>query len=293
MDKNENTKKVEQYRYTYVVRYKYHEDGFETIGYYCSDSDTDLTKEIEVHFEIEEGDEYEIIYEVANDFNLDDYLSDTIVYLLKGDSKVKDNDYAKYHIAYIQYICNNCFFDKDKGSEYKKNVLSSVLKNLDLRKRSPMVKYVAYEILKIFNIQKDCNLNVRKQIELILDIQANGDIIYQLTTPYYIKSVQHHLDRIGNAYKIFEEKSQYRIGVLFLRIHKAFSENRFLKPKFVGDKGGIRNYTKFVDLLASYYGIDPPTYREKVLRDYIEKGERHTLYSTIKQEHNDVWISLM
>ena len=291
MDKRENMKQQEQYGYTYVVRYKYHEDDDkEYHGYYCCDSYDVPTNEIEEHFEIEEGDEYEIIYEVANDFSSDVYLSDAVIQLLQGDCEIEDEDFAQYYIAYIEVIYNECWYKKDAGDEYKRNVLSSMQKYIDLRKRSPMIKYVADKILDIFAIEKDNNLNVRKQIELILDAQVNENILSQLIQPNYIKSAQRHLDEIGAAYKIAEEKSLYRIGVLFLRVFKAFSQNGFILPKFIKRDGSIRNYTKLMKILANYYGIEPPTYREGKLMNYKEKGEKYTLYSTIKQEHNIVWL---
>ena len=311
MDKSEIVKQVKQYGYTYAVKYKYHKDDKVFIKYYCSDSYEFPTEEIEVLCEFEEGDEYEILYRVANDFNSDDYLSDAVIYLLQGDCEIKDKDYAKYQIAYIKVIYNECWYKKDEGDEYKKNVLTSVLKYLDLRKKSPLVKYVADEILKIFGIEKDKNLNVRKQIELILDAQANDNVLNHLISPNSIKAAQCYLDKIGEAYKITEEESLYRVGVLFLRIHKAFRESRFLRPRFIKDndkavsikkttskntkkhKGEIRNYTEFVKLLASYYGINTPTYREHVLRNYKEKGDEQTLFSVIKKEHEEIWNSIL
>ena len=170
-------KQVKQYGYTYVIRYKCHEDDKEFIKFYCSDSYEFPTEE---EIEFEEGDEYEIICQVANDFNSDDYLSDDVIHLLQGDWEIKDENYAKYHIAYIEVIYNECWYKKDEGDEYKKHVLTSILKYLDLRKKSPLVKYVADEILKIFCIEKDNKHNIRKQLELILDAQADDNFLNQL-----------------------------------------------------------------------------------------------------------------
>lgn len=289
MDKSEIIKQIKQYAFTFVVQLKYREDERAYIDYYCSDSDKDLAFKIEDCFGIEEGDEYEIIYTMSNDFNNDNFLSDMLISELTGDCTIQDEDYAKYSVGYISVLYNECCYT-DEGKQYKKDILNSVLKYLDLRRQKPIASHVINELFKIFGIEKDSKLNHRKQIELILDPSANGDILYQLAKKDYAKVVGKHLDRIGSAYKIQEEKSQYRRGVLFLKLFDYLNESHFLLSKFSYEDGAIKNYTTYMRLMASYFGFkSPPTYREGALKSYKETGKKSALYETIINEHRDVW----
>lgn len=279
---------VIQYGYTYVVKCKYHE-GDEVFCCFCSDSYSVSLKEIEQYLDLEEGDEFEIIYQWSNDFNFNDVLSDKIIYQLKGDCTLNDKEYTKYSIGYISFVYNNCISEKE---QYKKDVLSQMLRYIDLRRQNLMTIYVATEILKIFGIEIDERVNLRKQIELNIEPNVNEDILYQLSKKGYAKIVGHHLDKIGSAYKIYGEKSIYRIGILFLRMYEGLNERGFLSSTF-NNNGKIKNYTKLMRLMSSYYGISTPTYREAVLRMYKENGAKSTLFNTIRNEHIDVWLSLM
>lgn len=290
MDKSEIIKQIKQYAFTFVVQLKYREDDRTYIDYYCSDSDIDLAFKIEDSFGIEEGDKYEIIYTMSNDFNNDNFLSDMLISELKGDCPIQDEDFAKYSVGYISVLYNECCHT-DEGEQYKKDILISVLKYLDLRKQKPITLHVMNELFKIFGIEKDSKLNYRKQIELILDPTINGDILYKLAKKEFAKVVGNHLDKIGSAYKIQEEKSQYRRGVLFLKLFDYLNESHFLLPKFSYEDGAIRNYTTYMQLMASYYGFkNPPTYREGVLKRYKETGKKSALYDIIRNEHMDVWL---
>ena len=314
MEKSNLIKVYPKFGYTAIIRYKRQTDVYDSIGYYYLDYYEPKLEDIRDYFHFGNGDDFQI-WECRHEcFFYDDYLSDEIVEILICDEKIECDNRSKKGvekiIAYIIAIYEKCHNNKKERREYAKNVLTSVLKYLDLRKQNPIASYVASEILNIFNAERDDNLNVREQIKLFLEPKGDDSELYLLVKEDCVRVAQRHLDRIGEAYKITEEKSLYRIGVLFLRIHKAFSESRFLRPRFIKDKdkavsvkkttskntkkheGEIRHYSEFMELLASYYGISKPTYRELVLRDYREKGERYTLYSLIKTEHMDIWNSI-
>lgn len=276
-----------QYGYTYVVKYKYHDDNVEEIGYYCSDSDSVSLDEIKKQFEFEDEDEYEIVYQWSNDFNLDKILSDKVIFQLEGNGSLNDKEYAIYSIGYILILYNENIIGRE---QYKKEVLTAVLKYMDLRKQNLSTIYVVNGILGIFGIERNNNVNLRKQIELYLDPKANGEILYQLASSRYAKIVGHHLEKIGSVYKIHEEKSLYRIGVLFLRIFDALNGSGFLSSKFTYKDGRIGSYSKFMTLMSSYYGVANLNYREGVLRTYTEKGAKSSLYNIIRNEHLDVWL---
>ena len=70
---------MNKYDYTYIIRYRYHEEEDCKIGYYCSNScDFPTSEELYGYFNLEEGDEVEVEYQIANDFNGGKYLSDTV-----------------------------------------------------------------------------------------------------------------------------------------------------------------------------------------------------------------------
>lgn len=291
MNKSEIIKQIKQYAFTFVVQLKYREDERAYIDYYCSDSDKDLAFKIEDCFGIEEDDEYEIIYTMSNDFNNDNFLSDMLISELTGDCTIQDEDFAKYSVGYISVLYNECCHTNE-GKQYKKDILNSVLKYLDLRRQKPIASHVINELFKIFGIEKDSKLNHRKQIELILGDLTDEGVIYQLSNKDREKNVRYYLDRVGDAYKIHEEKSQYRIGVLFLRLHEALSTSNFISPTFTDKNKKIKNYNKFMSLMASYYRVKEIKYRRVVLENYREKGMKSTLYSRIRNEHNTAWGSL-
>lgn len=289
MNKSDIAKQIKQYEWTYIVRYKYHEDKSDFIDYYCFDSDDIPSDEkLKEHFYIEEGDEFEILYQWANDFNEDDVLSDGVIWLLQGKSDLDDIQYAKYNTLYISYIAYHVYGDERK--QYQRDVLASVLKYMDLRKQNSMTKYIVLEIFRIFDIEKDSSLNLRKQIELILEPKANDEILSKLVKVDYVKAMRKHLDRLGEEYQLSEEKSKYRIGVIFLRF---FYECTVWQPSFYNEDKTIRKYSEYMRLMAKYFGLDDEIkYREDKLKQYKPYGVARPLYSTIKAEHYDVWMTL-
>lgn len=286
--------------YTYVVKWEDKKHGETGFDYFYSDLH-DISSMVDEHYEFEGGGEikYEIWYIETNNFVNDEYLTFDITRALKGDTPVFENknederkEEARWYAAYIKELYDRFRIDKEKREDYKKSILESVLKFLDLRRQNPMTIYVIDEIFNIFDIKRNTNLNVRKQIELILRPKDNDYILIKLAKVGSEKTLRLHLDKIGEAYRIHEEKSQYRIGVLFLKFYD--TQRHLLSPSFIkpdSDKE-IKNYSKYMKLMASYYGIDTPTYREGILRKHKEQGMKQPLISTIRNEHMQVWLSI-
>ena len=267
------------------------------VGCYVTDDYNVSLSDILLHCDAWDEDHLEVLEIIPNNnFNYDDYLSDDVVYALKGDKHIfgdgSEKEKARWYVAYIGELYDRFFWNKEKREDYKNSVLRSVLKCMDLRSQNPVTIYVIDWILFYFNIQRNYNLNVRKQIKLILEPKDNDYILLELAKTSFEKPLRRHLDKIGEAYRIHEEKSQYRIGVLFLKFfdtQKHLLSSSFIKPN--SDKE-IKNYSKYMKLMASYYGIDTPTYREGILRKYKEQGMKSSLISTIRNEHMDVWLSI-
>ena len=264
---------------------------------YVTDNYDVSFSEIQHHFDVWDEEHWEMLEIIPNNnFNYDDYLSDDVVYALKGDKHIfgdgSEKEKARWYVAYIGELYDRFHMDKEKREDYKNSVLKSVLKCMDLRRQNPVTIYVIDWILFYFNIQRNYNLNVRKQIKLILEPKENDYILLELAKTSFEKTLRRHLDKIGEAYRIYEEKSQYRIGVLFLKFFD--TQKHLLSPNFIkpnSDKE-IKNYSKYMKLMASYYGIDTPKYREGILRKYKEQGMKSFLISTIRNEHMDVWLSI-
>lgn len=278
---------VQHYDYTYVVRYRYSEEDESRKGYYCNDTYDFYPTEDELKdfFNIEDGDELEILGQIGNDFNNDEILSDDIVSYLKGSPyAIKDKEYADDCLGYIIYASNILHLEEWKA--YKVEVMKSVLIHLDLRKQNPMMEYVLDRLFKIFAIERDNTVSLRKQIELIANPKAFNEILLKLAEPQDIKLLRRDLDWMDRLFHISEEKSRYTVGVLFL----LFSERcKFLLPsvKF--------NMTKCFGLLADYYGIEAPTYRQNELRTHeieVKGGKRRKLYDVMLSRNGDFWRAL-
>ena len=268
---------------------------------YVTDSYDVSLSNILLHCDAWDEDHLEVLEIIPNNFSYDDYLSDDVVYALKGDTPllfIYENEekgrmnVARWYVAYIGELYDRFFWNKEKREDYKNSVLKSVLKCMDLRRQNPVTIDVIDWILFYFNIQRNYNLNVRKQIKLILEPKENDYILLELAKTSFEKTLRRHLDKIGEAYRIHEEKSQYRIGVLFLKFYD--TQRKLLSPSFIKPNSNkeIKNYSKYMKLMASYYGIDTPTYREGILRKYKEQGMKSSLISTIRNEHMDVWLSI-
>ena len=297
MDKSEITSRIRDCKYTHIV--KFYQDGVSRIIPLCTVDGVLPIDYIEEELHLKQN-EYKVVFEIGNEFGLDDYLSDNIIDWLDpygstytNESSLTDNEVAKYVAAYIDYLYNYCGWGDNKDKEtLKRETLLSIVKYMDLRKKHPMTIPIIVEILNFFNIAYDTSLNLRTQIEQVLN-STTTDILNQLAKPDFAKILRRHLDKIGEAYKIIEEKSQYRIGILYLKMFYAFSKSGFLQSKHIKEDGSIRNYTRYMQLMTNYYGLNSvPTYREGVLKRYREKGAKNTLYATIKGEHYDVWLSL-
>jgi len=280
--------------WTHVIRWWDDEYGKAEaeVDYYITDNYDISSSEIELNFGVWDKEHWEMLAIIPNIFNYDDYLSDDVIFSLKNKEFILDKDVARWNVAYVKELYDRFYMDKEKREDYKKSVLKSVLKYMDLRRQNPMTQQVVDEIFSMFYIRRNENLNLRKQIELILKPKDNDYILNQLAQKDSKETLRLHLDKIGEAYRIYEEKSQYRIGVLFIKFFD--TQTTWLSPSFIYSKSEkkIKNYSKYMKLMASYYGIDPPTYREGILRKHKEQGEERTLISTIRHEDNHVWISI-
>ncbi len=278
---------VRHYDYTYIIRYRYSDEADSRIGYYCNDTYDfyPTSNELEGFFNIEDGDEIAILSQVANDFNNDVILSDSVISLLNGTSTLNEEEYIDRCLGYIAYISENLY--GEEWECYKRDVMKSVLLFMgDLRKQNAIVEITIKRLFKLFAIERNENISIRKQIEQIADPKADNEILLKLAEPQDIRLLRRHLDWMGRLYNIKEEKSRYMVGVVFL----LFSEKcKLLLPS-------VRyNMTKCFGLLADYYGIEPPTYRQNELRTHeieVKGGRRKKLYDVILGRNGDFWQAI-
>jgi len=284
---------IRRYTYTYIIRCKYGVNTESEIGYICTDSEVPLSEwDITDHFDMrDDGDEWEILRVVSNDFSYDDFLSNDLVGIFDGSYQSVSNDDVNDCLGYIEYIANYEERYGDGHDEYKRNIFKSVLEHLDLRKQNPIMEYAINRLLwNVFGIERNKKLNPRKQIELILQPNVNDEILYKLVKTDYIKAMRKHLDRLGEEYHLAEETSKYRIGIVFLRF---FYECNVWLPSFYNNNKKIRNYSEYMRLMSQYFGFsDEMNYREEKLKQYRPVGAIRPLYQTIKTEHYGVWMNL-
>lgn len=278
---------IRHYDYTYIIRYRYSEEDNSRIGYYCNNTydfyPTD--SELEGFFNIEDGDEIKILGQVANDFNNDEILSDAVIFLIKGTSTLNEEEYIDECLGYIKFISETLYSEEREC--YKSEVMKSVLLFMgDLRKQCAIVESTIKRLFKLFGIERDENISIRKQIEQIANPKADNEILLKLAEPQDIRLLRRHLDWMGRLFNIKEEKSRYMVGVVFL----LFSERcKLLLPT-------VRyNMTKCFGLLADYFGIEPPTYRQNDLRTYeieVKGGRRKKLYDVVLGRNGDFWQAI-
>lgn len=278
---------VRHYDYTYIIRYRYSEEADSRIGYYCNNTYDFYPTDSELvdFFNIEDGDEIEILSQVANDFNNDEILSDAVISLLNGTSTLNEEEYIDECLGYIKYISETLYAEELQC--YKSEVMKSVLLFMgDLRKQSAIVEITIKRLFKLFGIERDENISIRKQIEQIANPKTDNEILLKLAEPQDIRLLRRHLDWMGRLFNIKEEKSRYMVGVVFL----LFSERcKLLLPS-------VRyNMTKCFGLLADYYGIESPTYRQNDLRTHeieVKGGRRKKLYDVILGRNGDFWQAI-
>ena len=156
----------------------------------------------------------------------------------------------------------------------------------DLRKQDATVEYTINRLFKLFAIERDENISIRKQIEQIANPKIENEILIKLAEPQDIRLLKRHLDWMGRLFNIKEEKSRYMVGVIFL----LFSERcKLLLPSVK------YNVSKCFGLLAEYYGIVPPTYRQNELRTHeieVKGGRRRKLYDVILGSNGDFWQAI-
>lgn len=275
---------VRHYDYTYIIRYRYSEEDNSRIGYYCNDTYDFYPTDSELvgFFNIEDGDEIEILSQVANDFNNDEILSDAVISLLNGTSTLNEEEYIDECLGYIAYISETLYGEEREC--YKRDVMKSVLLFMgDMRKQNAIVEITIKRLFKLFAIERIENISIRKQIEQIADPKTKNEILLQLAEPQDIRPLKGKLDWMGRLYNFKEEKSRYMIGVVFLLFSDKCS---LLLPS-------VRyNMTKCFGLLADYYGIEPPTYRQNDLRTYeieVKGGRRQKLMDVVLGRNGDFW----
>ena len=240
--------------------------------------------EIKEDLEINDNDTFELFGHTANDFNGDDYLSDRLQYALTTEDTPKE--YVDLQLAYIttQYI------NKEDKIGIIKSLIELYQQKCNFKQFRKMYKvnlyalnrllYVLDEKVEIKSTRRDF---VVKQLRHILGYN-NDEVLLKLAAPQNVKVVKHYLNKLEQLYKIKEETSQYRVGIILM----LFIERcNLLLPTIQGKLSVASN------LIAEYYGIESPTYRRNVLYGYIDKNNpSNPLYKNIIHEQEEFWNML-
>lgn len=275
------------YGYTTVFRYVYENENIENFYYFCSDEYMPSDKEVDEikgDLEISDNDTFELFGHTANDFNGDNYLSDRLRFALTTEDAPKE--YVDLQLAYIttQYI------DKEDKIGIIKSLIKLYQQKCNFKQFRKMYKvnlyalngllYALDEKEEIKSIRRDF---VVKQLKHILGYN-NDEVLLKLTSKEHVRVVKHYLDKLEQLYKIKEETSQYKIGIVFM----LFIERcNLLLPTIQGKLSVASNF------IAEYYGIEAPTYRRNVLYGYIDKNNpSKPLYKNILHEQEEFWNML-
>lgn len=275
---------MELYEYTTAFRYVYENEGKEYFFYHCSNeympSDREV-EEIKEDLEIGDNDIFEMFGQTANDFNGDDYLSDRLRYALTTEDTPKE--YVDLQLAYIttQYI------DKEDKIGIIKSLIKLYQQKCNFKEFRKMYKVNLYALNKLLyaldekeEIKSTRRDFVVKHLRHILGYD-NDEVVLKLTSKENVRAVKHYLDKIEQLYKIKEETSQYRIGIIIM----LFIERcNLLLPTIQS------NLSVASSLIAEYYGIEAPTYRRNILYKRIDKDNpSQLLYKNILHEQEEFW----
>ena len=278
---------MELYEYTTAFRYVYENERKEYLYYHCSNEYMPTDKEIEVikdNLEIGDNDIFEFFGHTANEFNGDNYLSDRLRFALT--SKETPQEYADLQLAYIttQYI------NKEDKIEIIKSLTKLYQQKCNFKQLRKMYKvnlYALNRLLYALDEKKEIKSTRRdfvvKQLRHILGYN-NDDVLLKLTSKENVRAVKHYLDKLEQLYKIKEERSQYRVGIITMLF---IDRCNLLLPAI---QGKLSVASK---LIAEYYRIEAPTYRRDVLYKYIDKNNPSIpLYKNILHEQEEFWYML-
>ena len=234
--------------------------------------------------EIGDNDIFELFGHTANDFNGDNYLSDRLSSALTVENTPKE--YIDLQLAYIttQYI------DKEDKIGIIKSLIKLYQQKCNFKQYRNMYKVNLYALNKLLyaleereEIKSTRRDFVVTQLRHILG-NNNDEILLKLTSKENVRAVKHHLDKIEQLYKIKEEKSQYRVGIILMLFIDRCS---LLLPTI---QGKLSVASKFI---AEYYGIEAPTYRRNILYKYIDRNNpTRPLYKNIIHEQEEFWYRL-
>ena len=274
------------YGYTTVFRYVYKKESIENFYYFCSDeympSDKEVD-EIKEDLEIGDNDTFELFGHTANDFNGDDYLSDRLNSALTVEDTPKE--YVDLQLAYI----TTQYTDKEDKIGLIKSLIKLYQQKCIFKQFRKMYKVNLYALNKLLyvldekgEIKSTRRDVVVKQLRHILE--NNNEILLKLTSKENVRAVKRYLEKIEQLYKIKEETSRYRVGIILMLFIDRCS---LLLPTIQGKLSVASNF------IAEYYGIEAPTYRRNTLYKYIDKNNpTRPLYKNIIHEQEEFWHEL-
>ena len=243
-----------------------------------SDKEIELLKE---DLEISDKDFFELLGHTANDFNSNGYLSDGLGFVLTDENTSRE--YADLKLAYIM--------EQNISEEEKIEIVKSLIElyenKSDLKQYGIRFKVNQYALNKLlYTLGVDIKIETKRkdlvvnQLKSVLR-QDDNNILLKLVAAKDVKTLKSYLNKMEMLFKLKDEKSQYRIGIVLL----LFIERCKLLLPTIRD-----NLSMGTSLIAEYYGIEAPTYRRKKLTAYIDKNHpSKPLYDIIRNNHIDFW----
>lgn len=297
-----DTEKKYQWEWTFVYEYDDdpNEDGVvkRIRSYHCShyaiyDLSHDVANEIweekGIENEVEERNA-KIIREIPNDFNMDDILSDHVIFYLNNSFTSLFSNGGEDYTNYCE-ICNDCLLYiqsiyislrcSDEQNHYKNLVLKAIHDKLEY-KPSKTNTDVLKQLLNIFNITIDFQRGIKGQLLKLAKEKEYNEQLLVLTDSHHCKYLERKLIEMDNIFHFDKLKSKYEISVAFFWFGEFYPHFR-------------KNFT-FEELtihLSTYYNIEKPTYRKNVVKKYKPRGCAQTLCSSTKEKYKDFWYSMV
>ncbi len=268
-----------QFNYTYKIACRYANCPDEVEIHYFCDDEPNITPSImdDLKFLYEDEEKGEVSIEIidkVNNYFVDRYLSQELIYLLNGSPKFFIVEYCEEYrqyliskremlLAYIYYIDFDCREDMEI---YARGLVKSIIKNIVCHPYQIDINILNGILFRFFGKGIDREESIKRQLHLLLDENKEKErrytILCKLTTKENTSTLRAILDKMNKKYHLSYEAIQKKVGAVLLLFAKRYS-------KFSSTVAG--KYSTIAELISEYYEITPPQYRQDVLNKFIDK----------------------
>lgn len=275
---------------TYIVKYSYPDYHFESeIGVFCDSAPCGTPpSEQKLKDFFADGDEpdiVEILVGCSNFFIETSVLSQETIEIINGGyyrigNKLHSLDYWKdytkedkeIYLSYIKFVYEQLPYSDDIRHGYAQRVIQSMKDNIVCHSHQIDRDAVVF-ILRIFGIILT-DESIPNQLNKLLDKEVERDrryvILCKITSTDNVPTLRHWLDKLNKEYHISYEDNQRKLSCILFKFLNTYPH---INPSIKG------KLSTGVKLLADYFGVSAPTFRQKELQDYIDEDAFHLVKS--------------